>query len=78
MKSQIGEPMNAIEMNSDPRRMSQITITLRRSNRSASTPPIGREQDAGQQLRQDDQREREGLPLVAVHHLGDQTGQREQ
>lgn len=39
--SQIGDPISAIEMNNDPRRTSQTTITLRRSNLSASTPPMG-------------------------------------
>ena len=78
MNSHHGVPTSAIEMNSPPRRMSQTTMTLRRSNRSASTPPSGREQDAGQQLGEHDQAEREALPLVALGQLGDQTGQREQ
>ena len=37
-----------------------------------------REQDAGQQLGQHHQAEREALPLVAVHHLGDQARQGQQ
>jgi hypothetical protein len=38
----------------------------------------GREENAGQQLGEHDQRQRERLPLVALRHRGDQTGQREQ
>ena len=78
MNSHTGEPTTAIETNSPHRSTSATTMILRRSKRSASRPPIGANSRPGSSCVSTTPGEGEGLRLVALGQLGDQTGQRQQ
>ena len=72
------DPTSGIDRNSAKRNRSQMTMTRRRSNLSASTPASGPEHQSGQQLGGDDAAEREALGLVAGGELRGERGQREE